>query len=118
MSILPNVQANFENEFIAGALKLENGFANINYGFNSGGYETYQYFVTADGGCLSINTVIVNIQKVNFNDPDDSQWYIVGVDVNYEDHELRDDHTGELIEAAYEKDEDDDEHLIFDEDSE
>lgn len=106
---LSNVQANFENEFIAQALTLENGFANINYGFNSGGYEKYQYFVTADGGVLGINTVIVNIQKVNFNDPDDRQWYIVGVDVNYEDDTLTDDHTGEYLESAYGSPEDEDE---------
>ena len=105
---LSNVQANFENEIIAQSLRLDNGVANINYGFNSGGYEKYQYFVTADGGILGINTVMVNIQSINFNDPDDSQWYIVGVDVNYEDNFLADDHTGELLESAYGEPEEDD----------
>lgn len=98
---LPNIQANFENEFINAALQLDNGYANIRYGFNSGGYERYQYFVTADGGILGINTVIVNIQKINFNDPDDSQFHIVGGGVNYEDVYLTDDHTGEYLESAY-----------------
>jgi len=98
---ISNVQANFENEIIAQALRLDDGVARINYGFNSGGYEQYQYFITADGGILGINTVMVNIQSINFNDPDDSQWYIVGVDVNYEDDTLTDDHTGERLESAY-----------------
>lgn len=99
--MLSNVQANFENEFISQAIRLEDGVAYINYGFNSGGYERYQYFVTADGGVLGINTVMLNIQSINFNDPDDSQWYIVGIDVNYEDDTLTDDHTGEYLESAY-----------------
>lgn len=98
---LSNVQANFENEFISNAIRLDNGVANINYGFNSGGYERYQYFITADAGVLGINTVMANIQSVNFNDPNDEQWHIVGVDVNYEDTNLIDDHTGEYLEAAY-----------------
>ncbi|EOR9074070.1 hypothetical protein FOI42_RS03050 [Escherichia coli] len=97
-------QSNFENEIIAQALRLNDGRAEINYGFNSGGCENYQYFVTADGGVLGINTVIVNIQKINFNDPDDSQFYIVGVDVNYEDDSLTDDCTGEKLESAYGED--------------
>jgi hypothetical protein len=98
---ISNVQANFENEFISQAIRLDDGVANINYGFNSGGYEKYQYFVTDDGGVLGINTVMANIQSINFNDPDDRQFYIVGVDVNYEDNFLADDHTGELLESAY-----------------
>lgn len=98
---LSNVQANFENEIISQALRLDNGVANINYGFNSGGYERYQYFVTDDGGVLGINTVMANIQSINFNDPDERQFYIVGVDVNYEDDQLQDDHTGEYLESAY-----------------
>ena len=98
---ISNVQANFENEIIAQALRLDDGVAHINYGFNSGGYEAYQYFVTEDGGVLGINTVMANIQSINFNDPDDRQFYIVGVDVNYEDDMLTDDHTGEYLESAY-----------------
>lgn len=99
--MIANVQANFENEIIAQALRLDDGVARINYGFNSGCYEAYQYFITDDGGVLGINTVIANIQSINFNDPDDRQFYIVGVDVNYEDDTLTDDHTGEYLESAY-----------------
>ncbi|EON7636957.1 hypothetical protein ABV23_RS00500 [Escherichia coli] len=106
-------QSNFENEIIAQALRLNDGRAEINYGFNSGGCENYQYFVTADGGVLGINTVIVNIQKINFNDPDDSQFFITGVDVNYEDDYLTDDHTGEALESAYAERENDDDRLDF-----
>lgn len=99
--MLSNVQANFENEIIAQALRLDDGVARINYGFNSGGYEQYQYFITDDGGVLGINTVMANIQSINFNDPYDRQFYIVGVEVNYEDDTLTDDHTGEYLESAY-----------------
>lgn len=99
--MLSTVQKNFENEHIANAITLDSGVANINYGFNSGGYEKYQYFICADGGVLGINTVMLNINKIDFNDPDDSQWYIVGVDVNYENDNLTDDHTGEYLESVY-----------------
>lgn len=104
--MLSNTQSNFENEFIANAIKLVDGNASIKYGFNSGGYERHQYFITADGGCLGIDTVINEIHKINFNDPDDSEWHIVGVNVNYEDDYLYDDHTGLPIEPAYEVDAD------------
>lgn len=106
-------QSNFENEIIATALRMDDGLARINYGFNSGGNEAYQYFTTADGGVLGINTVIVNIQNINFNDPDDSQYYITGVDVNYEDDSLTDDHTGETLESAYSEEDDDDDRLDY-----
>ena len=99
--MLSNAQNNFENEFIAGAIRLTDGNPSINWGYNSGGYEKYQYFITADSGCLAIDTVINEYHKVNFNDPDDRQWYIVGVQVNYEDNDLYDDHTGEQIKPAY-----------------
>lgn len=73
----------------------------INFSANGGGYEKFQYFICADGGTLSIGTVINEFHKVNFNDPDDKQWYIVAVDVNYENNDLYDDHTGLPIESAY-----------------
>lgn len=73
----------------------------ISYGFNSGGYENFVYFVTADGGTLAIDTVIAEIDKVDFTDPSDKQWHIVGYEVNYENPDLLDDHTGKSIPAAY-----------------
>ncbi|AZU97972.1 hypothetical protein ENKO_554 [Klebsiella phage fENko-Kae01] len=99
--MIANVQANFENQFINEILRLDDGVARINYGFNSGGYESNVYFYTADGGTLAIDTVIVEIQKVNFNDENDPQWYIIGYDVNYEDQDLYDSHTGQQIIPAY-----------------
>jgi len=75
--------------------------ATINYGFNSGGYENHVYFVTKDGGTLAITTVINEINTVDFTDDTDPQWFIVGYDVNYENVDLVDDHTGEPITAAY-----------------
>lgn len=73
----------------------------ITYGYNSGGYENFIYFITADGGTLAVSTVIAEIDKVDFTDPSDKQWHIVGYEVNYEDTSLIDDHTGEAIPAAY-----------------
>ncbi len=79
----------------------DDGNVRVEYGYNSGGYENYVYFVTADGGVLAIDTVIDEINKTVFSDKSDPQWFIVGYGVNYEDAYLRDDHTGELIECAY-----------------
>lgn len=100
---LSDTECNMLNPFLQAALNF-NGFDGvpcINYGHNSGGYEKYQYFICADGGVLSIGTVINEFHKVNFNDPDDKQWYIVGCEVNYENDDLYDDHTGLRIESAY-----------------
>ncbi|QUL77401.1 hypothetical protein [Escherichia phage UPEC06] len=101
MGFLSIVQANFENDFIAQVINIDKGIPNINFGFNSGGYERYQYFVTDDGSVLGINTVMANIQNINFNDPDERSFYIVGVQVNYNDDSLIDDYTGETLESAY-----------------
>ena len=93
---------NLENEFIANAVSIDiNGTVSIKYGYNSGGYESYQYFITKDGGTLAIQTVIDEIDNVDFNDEFDPQWYIVGVEVNYHCDDLYDSHTNKLIEPAY-----------------
>lgn len=98
------ISKNLKNVFLCDLLtQKEDGSIRINYGYNSGGYESNVYFVTKDGGALSINTVIAEFALVDFSDEDDSQWYITGYDVNYENHDLYDDHTGELIPAAYEE---------------
>lgn len=73
----------------------------ITYGYNSGGYENFVYAITADGGVLFIDTLIDQIAEVDFTDPDDKQWYVVGYEVNYEDPDLVDDHTGRPIPTAY-----------------
>lgn len=97
---------NLENEFIANAISIDvNGTVSINHGYNSGGYASHQYFITKDGGTLAIQTVIDEIDNVDFNDEFDPQWYIVGVEVNYEDNHLYDSHTDKLIESVYDTDE-------------
>lgn len=98
---LPVVQTNFENQFLAEVFKIDNGVVSINYGFNSGGYEKFIYFITADGAALAIDTVLNEFSKVDFNDEYDPQWYIIGYDVNYEDEDLFDGHTNQKIESAY-----------------
>lgn len=61
------------------------------------------YFVTADGGALSFDSVRENFRSVlhsvkhNQNDG----WQVVAVEVNYEDPELYCDHSGKRIESAY-----------------
>ncbi|KXO93006.1 Uncharacterised protein (plasmid) [Tsukamurella tyrosinosolvens] len=92
---------NLAHSKIAELLEECGGAVEIIYGFNSGGYESNVYFITADGGALGIDTVIAEIDQVDFTDEADRQWFIVGYQVNYEDHDLIDDHTGAKIPAAY-----------------
>ncbi|MFA5709323.1 hypothetical protein [Mycolicibacterium sp.] len=73
----------------------------IRYGYNSGCYENHVYFITKDGGALHIDTVIAEIDRVDFTDDYDQQWRLTAYDVNYEDNDLTDDHTGEKIPAAH-----------------
>lgn len=98
IEIMPDRSANFENDFIRGAF---NGDMSQKYGFNSGGYEKHYYFITADGGILSIESVRENIDKVDFNCPFSPDWYIIGGGVNYEDQDLVCSHSNEKIEPAY-----------------
>lgn len=72
-----------------------------------GGYPCF--FITNDGAALSFKTVEENIDDVReaMEDPDDSSgWRVEAVDVNWEDPELYDDHSGERIESAYAEDDD------------
>ncbi|QXO11705.1 hypothetical protein pEaSNUABM44_00009 [Erwinia phage pEa_SNUABM_44] len=101
---LTDIESNMLNPILQSVFNFNDGVPCINYAANGGGYENYLYFICADGGCLGIGTVINEFHKVNFNDPDDKQWYIVGVEVNYENTELVDDHTGDYIPAAYRED--------------
>lgn len=82
-------------------LRRDGSSAKISYGYNSGGYENFVYVITADGGVLAIDTVIAEIDKVDFTDESDPQWCVIGYEVNYEDDSLVDDHTSEKIPAAY-----------------
>lgn len=82
-------------------LERDGSTARIRYGYNSGGYENFVFFVTGDGEALHIDTVIAEIGQVDFTDQYDKQWHLIGYDVNYEDFDLTDAHTGEKIKAAY-----------------
>lgn len=61
------------------------------------------YFITADGGALSFQTVRDNLREVlsAIKHQDDPQWRVVVCEVNWEDTDLYDSHTGEEIESAY-----------------
>lgn len=66
------------------------------------------YFITADGGSLSFATAWnerANIaHAIAVNNRSDG-WRVIGSDVNWEDPDLHDSHTGERIESAYAEDE-------------
>src|SRR5690606_10883614 len=71
------------------------------------------YFLTADGGTLKPSTVLENIGEVGRATRDyfrrrygDPAWVVVGWDVNWEDPDMYDDHTGARIAPAYEPDND------------
>jgi len=70
-----------------------------------GGYPLY--FVTRDGAALSFEAVRSMFRQVasDFVDDTSTGWRVEAVDANYEDSELRCDHTGELIPSAYGDDE-------------
>ena len=69
------------------------------------------YFLTADGGTLKPSTVRENIGVVaratrdyfrRHGDPSwAEQWAVVGLDINWEDPDMYDDHTGARIAPAY-----------------
>jgi len=65
------------------------------------------FFTTDDGGTLSFATAWKergNIADAINGRASGSGWRVVHVDVNWEDAELFDDHTGERIESAYAED--------------
>ncbi len=96
-----NLAARMQTGGLGGILERDGSVVKIRYGANSGGYENYVFFVTADGGCLHIDTVVDQIGEVDFTDPSDRQWFLVGYQVNYEDPDLIDAHTGQPIPSAY-----------------
>jgi hypothetical protein len=67
-----------------------------------GGYPCY--FITADGAALSFKTAKAErrqiVEAISHNQRH-SGWQIVGMDINWEDHDLTCAHTDEKIEAAY-----------------
>lgn len=66
-----------------------------------GGYPLY--FVTSDGAALSFKTARKEFRSIaaSIRDKSSDGWRVMACDVNYEDGELIDDHTGERIESAY-----------------
>lgn len=96
-----NLTAQTQTGRLADILERDGSGVKIRYGYNSGGYERNVYFLTRDGGPLHIDTVVAQINDVDFTDPTDPQWFLVGYQVNYEDPDLVDAHTGLKIPAAY-----------------
>jgi len=84
------------NEFL-----MPNGSVKVRHFTTVGGYPLY--YITADGGVLSPSAVEENLDLCR--DPSDSQWHVIGADVNWEDPCLICDHTGNRIESAYAEDE-------------
>ena len=70
-----------------------------------GGYPLY--FVTSDGGSLSFATAWnerASIARAIIDDDKSGGWKVIGYDVNWENADLTDDHTGNRIESAYAED--------------
>lgn len=68
-----------------------------------GGYPVY--YVTKDCGVLCPDCARMADREGLTGDPDDSQWFIVGTDINWEDPDLTCDHCSKRIESAYAEDE-------------
>lgn len=67
-----------------------------------GGYPLY--FITSDGSALSFEAVRERFRDVVADMADcrrDAQWKLEAVEPNYEDADLRCDHTGARIPSAY-----------------
>jgi hypothetical protein len=61
------------------------------------------YYITKD--CAALCPKCVNENITLLSDKDDPQWYLIGVEVNYENTSLYCDHCNEQIESAYGDDE-------------
>ena len=67
-----------------------------------GGYPIF--FITSDGAALSYDTVKDEYDEIAEAITDDDRsggWRVEAVDINWEDPDLIDDHTGDRIESAY-----------------
>ena len=71
---------------------------------NVGGYPIF--FITSDGAALSYDTVKEEYDQIveSIEDHLNDGWRVEAADVNWEDGELYDDHSGERIESAYAED--------------
>lgn len=78
-----------------------------------GGYPLF--FYTADGGALSFETAWSERNEIFSALRDNDRgggWYVIGQEVNWEDPELLDSHTGERIESAYAEDDAPKDHAV------
>lgn len=66
-----------------------------------GGYPLF--YITKDCGALCPKCA--NENKELTEDEDDPQWFIIGIDVNWEDTTLYCDNCNKIIESAYGEDE-------------
>lgn len=66
-----------------------------------GGYPIY--FITDDGAALAFDTVKKNFKRIasSVKNKDRDGWRVVAADINWENGDLTDDHTGKRIESAY-----------------
>ena len=63
-----------------------------------------KFFVTADGGVLSVEAAQENkrlIERAMRLPGTDKQWQVIGCDINWESTDLYCDDSGERIESAY-----------------
>lgn len=88
--------------------ELDEAIANGPYAW-PGGYPIY--YLTDDGGALSHASVVAEREGIadSIENGSNDGWRVVAVDVNWEDPDLYDDHSGERIESAYAEDDSDDE---------
>ncbi len=61
------------------------------------------YFITDDGCALSFETVRAEFGRIASSMREGSRdgWRVIGCDVNWEDDDLRCEHSGDKIESAY-----------------
>lgn len=61
------------------------------------------FFITSDGAALSYDTVKEEHEAIAESIEEDSSdgWRVIAADINWEDVDLYDDHTGDRIESAY-----------------
>ena len=90
----------FQHGKISSGRKLRNTLRAGPYAW-PGGYPLY--FITSDGGALSFQTVRENLRSVldSIRHKSNDGWRVIACEVNWEDENLYDDHTGEKIESAY-----------------
>lgn len=65
------------------------------------------FFHTSDGGALKFSTVRDELRQViwSIQNKCNDGWRVIGCQINYENNDLYDDHTGDKIESAYGDDE-------------